>query len=174
MGEIKGTPNLKLWWVVYIGGVLGLGGGIVSEILFASVPEDITWSVIFWWCVAGVSIGSILAVLLFHRKIGTPILTAEQNSEIEGISSVGKSDTNYSQMATAVYAESSKPRRKPIPKNVKMYVWQRDQGRCVDCGSKERLEYDHIIPVSKGESNTDRNIQLLCEHCNRSKGSSIA
>lgn len=67
-----------------------------------------------------------------------------------------------------------KPRREPIPKSVKMYVWQRDQGRCVECGSKERLEYDHIIPVSKGGSNTDRNIQLLCERCNRSKGSSIA
>ena len=66
------------------------------------------------------------------------------------------------------------PTRKPIPKDVKMYVWQRDQGRCVECGSKERLEYDHIIPVSKGGSNTDRNIQLLCEYCNRSKGSSIA
>jgi hypothetical protein len=67
-----------------------------------------------------------------------------------------------------------KPRgRPPILKSVKMYVWQRDGGRCVECGSKERLEYDHIIPVSKGGSNTDRNLQLLCERCNRSKGASI-
>lgn len=66
-----------------------------------------------------------------------------------------------------------KPIRESIPSQVKMYVWQRDQGRCVQCGSNEKLEYDHIIPVSKGGSNTDRNLQLLCERCNRSKGASI-
>ena len=67
-----------------------------------------------------------------------------------------------------------KPRRRPpIPRSVKMYVWRRDGGRCVECGSKERLEYDHIIPVSKGGSHTERNLQLLCERCNRSKGASI-
>jgi 5-methylcytosine-specific restriction endonuclease McrA len=71
-------------------------------------------------------------------------------------------------------AQISKRRREPIPKNVKMHVWQRDGGRCVECRSKERLEYDHIIPLSKGGSNTERNIQLLCERHNRSKGSSIS
>jgi len=60
-----------------------------------------------------------------------------------------------------------------IPKSVKMSVWQRDGGRCVECGSKELLEYDHIIPFSKGGSNTERNIQLLCEKCNRKKSATI-
>jgi Holliday junction DNA helicase RuvB len=60
--------------------------------------------------------------------------------------------------------------RQVIPDDVKIFVWQRDGGRCVKCGSNERLEYDHIIPVAKGGSNTARNIQLLCETCNRSKG----
>mgnify|MGYP005837093489 CR=1 FL=1 len=53
--------------------------------------------------------------------------------------------------------------RPPIPDDVKTYVWQRDAGRCVICGSSENLEFDHIIPVSKGGSSTARNIQLLCE-----------
>jgi len=35
------------------------------------------------------------------------------------------------------------------------------------------MEYDHIIPISKGGGNTDRNLQLLCEICNRKKGSTI-
>jgi len=61
-----------------------------------------------------------------------------------------------------------------ISREVKLQVWRRDQGKCCGCGSKEKLEYDHIIPVSKGGSNTERNIQLLCEKCNRNKSSKIA
>jgi 5-methylcytosine-specific restriction endonuclease McrA len=56
---------------------------------------------------------------------------------------------------------------------VKNEVWRRDERRCVDCGSQENLEYDHIIPLSKGGSNTARNIELRCESCNRRKGHSI-
>lgn len=69
--------------------------------------------------------------------------------------------------------EVSSPRKGAIPSAVKREVWRRDEGHCVECGSKENLEYDHIIPVSKGGANTVRNLQLLCEHCNRSKGANI-
>jgi hypothetical protein len=65
------------------------------------------------------------------------------------------------------------PNPRYIPKHVKREVWRRDQGKCIECGSKEKLEYDHIIPVSKGGSNTARNVQLLCENCNRTKSSKI-
>jgi len=60
-----------------------------------------------------------------------------------------------------------------IPRDVKDSVWNRDGGRCVECGSNKNLEFDHIIPHSKGGSNTYRNIQLLCESCNRSKSDKI-
>lgn len=63
--------------------------------------------------------------------------------------------------------------REPIPESVRLFVWQRDKGQCVKCGSRERLEFDHIIPVVSGGSSTERNVQLLCESCNRSKGSTI-
>jgi len=63
--------------------------------------------------------------------------------------------------------------RESIPEAVRLFVWQRDKGRCVKCGSQQRLEFDHIIPISSGGSNTERNIQLLCEPCNRSKGATI-
>jgi hypothetical protein len=65
------------------------------------------------------------------------------------------------------------PRRELIPEDVRIFVWRRDQGKCVRCGNNERLEFDHIIPVSKGGSSTARNIQLLCESCNRKKSDDL-
>jgi len=64
-------------------------------------------------------------------------------------------------------------KRETIPQDVKDKVWQRDNGKCVECDSKENLEFDHIIPFSKGGSSTYRNIQLLCEPCNRKKHAKI-
>lgn len=67
----------------------------------------------------------------------------------------------------------AKAKRQPIPQEVKVAVWQRDQGRCVDCGSQAELEYDHVIPLAMGGSNTERNLQLLCAPCNRRKGATL-
>lgn len=64
-------------------------------------------------------------------------------------------------------------KREPIPQEVQDIVWNRDGGKCVKCGSQENLEFDHIIPFSKGGSNTARNLQLLCQKCNRSKSNII-
>jgi hypothetical protein len=66
-----------------------------------------------------------------------------------------------------------KPIGRIIAKQVKDSVWNRDNGKCRECGSNEKLEFDHIIPFSKGGSNTYRNIQLLCEPCNRKKFNQI-
>ncbi|MDR0866587.1 MAG: HNH endonuclease [Candidatus Symbiothrix sp.] len=64
-------------------------------------------------------------------------------------------------------------KRTPIPQDIQDRVWIRDSGKCVMCGSNESLEFDHIIPFSKGGANTYRNIQLLCEKCNREKSNKI-
>lgn len=42
--------------------------------------------------------------------------------------------------------------------------------RCVFCGSLERIEIDHIVPISKGGTNDIENLQPLCRRCNSSKG----
>lgn len=64
-------------------------------------------------------------------------------------------------------------RRETIPQTVRVEVWQRDGGHCVECNSQEKLEFDHVIPVAMGGGNTSRNLQLLCETCNRRKGASL-
>jgi HNH endonuclease len=60
-----------------------------------------------------------------------------------------------------------------IPHAVRQAVWQRDQGKCVQCSAIEYLEYDHIIPFSKGGASTVNNVQLLCRKCNLAKGSRL-
>lgn len=60
-----------------------------------------------------------------------------------------------------------------IPSEVKQQVWRRDAGKCVICGSKRHLEYDHELPVSKGGSDTVNNIRILCKQCNRKKSGKI-
>lgn len=61
-----------------------------------------------------------------------------------------------------------------IPTSVKVEVWKRDKGRCVQCGSTTNLHYDHIIPYSKGGSSlTAANIQLLCAKHNLAKRDKI-
>jgi 5-methylcytosine-specific restriction endonuclease McrA len=41
---------------------------------------------------------------------------------------------------------------------------------CVACGAREYLHVDHIVPVSRGGSETDlQNLQLLCATCNTAK-----
>jgi hypothetical protein len=76
-------------------------------------------------------------------------------------------------VASMPKAPEPKPRREAIPRAVQREVWQRDGGRCVECNSKEKLCFDHIVPFSRGGSNVVRNLQLLCEGCNLSKGNRI-
>lgn len=57
-----------------------------------------------------------------------------------------------------------------IPASVKLEVWKRDGGRCVQCGAAENLHFDHIIPYSRGGSSlVADNIQLLCVRHNLAK-----
>jgi len=69
--------------------------------------------------------------------------------------------------------KKSEGRREPIPQEIMDKVWNRDGGACVSCGSREDLEFDHIIPHSKGGATTYRNLQLLCQKCNREKTNKI-
>lgn len=60
-----------------------------------------------------------------------------------------------------------------IPRDVRQRVWQKYAARCAECGSNQYLEFDHIIPVAHGGSNSDSNVQLLCRRCNLKKSDMI-
>ena len=63
----------------------------------------------------------------------------------------------------------SSSRTRHIPREVKVEVWSRDAGLCVNCRADDYLEFDHIIPYAKGGANTVGNVQLLCRRCNSEK-----
>ena len=52
-------------------------------------------------------------------------------------------------------------------------ILKRDNGQCALCGSKAStgasLEVDDIIPVSSGGTNTEENLRILCDVCNRGR-----
>jgi len=61
-----------------------------------------------------------------------------------------------------------------IPTTVKLEVWKRDNGCCVQCGSTDNLHFDHILAYSKGGTSLkSENIQLLCARHNLQKRDKI-
>lgn len=80
------------------------------------------------------------------------------------------SNSRVGALGVTTRADTKIQRRQVVPERIRAEVWRRDQGRCTRCNSSARLEFDHIIPYSKGGSDTARNLQLLCERCNRVKG----
>ena len=79
----------------------------------------------------------------------------------------------YFYLVAATGKAKIQDRSRAIPNGVKDAVWNRDNGCCIQCGSSINIEFDHIIPFSKGGANTYRNIQILCQTCNRVKSNKI-
>jgi hypothetical protein len=52
---------------------------------------------------------------------------------------------------------------------VRRKVWIRNKGQCAACSTRKDLQYDYIVPISEGGSNTLDNLQLLCKTCNQKK-----
>lgn len=76
------------------------------------------------------------------------------------------------------FTETSEMRRigRYISFGTKMRVARRDNYTCQKCGKHLRdddLEFDHVIPVSRGGSSEEHNIRLTCFDCNRGKSDKV-
>lgn len=59
-----------------------------------------------------------------------------------------------------------------IPRHIMLKVVRRDNNQCQICGKilkDNEIEFDHIIPLSKGGSSEEHNIRVICFDCNRNK-----
>ena len=52
-----------------------------------------------------------------------------------------------------------------ITKATKEKVWERDQGRCIFCGSSQAMTNAHVIPRSHGGLGVEENIVTACIIC---------
>jgi 5-methylcytosine-specific restriction endonuclease McrA len=69
--------------------------------------------------------------------------------------------------------EAGRPKRTPVPTELRRAVFERDGGKCVECEGSFDLQYDHILPAAHGGATTVENLQLLCADCNRQKSDTI-
>lgn len=50
------------------------------------------------------------------------------------------------------------------------YLFGREKGCCIYCGSKGKMEVEHVIPRSRGGTDSLNNLVLSCHECNQAKG----
>ncbi len=101
-----------------------------------------------------------------EEKIRNSILEKERKKELQ-------KNIYQTLIAEGKILNSAIKKREHIPQNIMDKVWNRDGGRCVKCDSSENLEFDHIIPYSKGGASSYRNLQILCKKCNVEKSNKI-
>ena len=54
-----------------------------------------------------------------------------------------------------------------IPQSVKEAVWERDNHRCVLCGSEKANPWCHLIARSQGGLGIEQNVISMCDNCHR-------
>lgn len=125
------------------------GGGVSGG------GRDLWWaSSGLFWTDPGLNVGEVTLLVEDRERRTTHKLERLQKRAEHG------------QSATGQRCESILP-------DVKIAVYERDGGRCVNCGIDRDPQYDHIIPVAKGGGNSAENVQLLCGDCNRQKADHI-
>jgi 5-methylcytosine-specific restriction endonuclease McrA len=127
------------------------------------------------------ALGGALGVLVALAVVGYIAWKIHQYLEYENIKAKERERLRRSELKRKARREliaeefpelmsSSSRQRATIPAHVQEAVYERDGGACVLCGNTEDLQFDHIIPHSKGGADTVANLRLLCRQCNLEKG----
>lgn len=76
----------------------------------------------------------------------------------------------------ATETQKGRKQGRAVPRDIILKVLRRDNQICQVCHENvkdDEIEFDHVIPYSKGGPTTVENIRLLCRQCNRKKTNSL-
>lgn len=83
---------------------------------------------------------------------------------------VEQADGFYSALAIDTYKSSGSRTVREQKEEKRWIIFERDDFRCLLCGSRRRLTIDHIVPRYQGGGDGMCNWQTLCRKCNSRKG----
>ncbi len=105
-----------------------------------------------------------------YSSMGNPFLHAAETAFLNAAGEVLGEDWNTYKPSRVPVTEEEWERRRVTP-DIRSRIFERDNYECQSWGAKDGLvEIDHVIPISRGGSSDDDNLQALCTPCNRSKG----
>lgn len=101
---------------------------------------------------------------------------ASQYPEEIGCKVFGHSCPVFFAQSGGTETREGRPEGRSISRKIMLQVVRRDNHTCQVCHQyvpDDQIEFDHIIPFSKGGPTTVANIRLLCRTCNRKKSNSL-
>ena len=110
--------------------------------------------------------GQAARVRSYRRKNGTVVRSHERRTRKSGRMIGSKAKVKKPSRETSSESRS-------FPYSMKKRKYDQQGGCCAHCGKHypiSQMDADHIVPYSKGGKTTWDNLQILCRHCNRSKG----
>jgi hypothetical protein len=116
------------------------------------------------------------AVRLMHLMPSTWVETSGYSEEDVGCKIFGHVCPVFWAVSGATETTESRRQGRYIPRDVMLKVVRRDNHVCQSCHAyvpDDQIEFDHIIPYSKGGPTTVDNLRLLCRTCNRKKSNSL-
>lgn len=76
------------------------------------------------------------------------------------------SDRQYHPQVGPAECRRDRLRRGKVSRVLRQWIFARDGGRCVDCGSSDRLTADHLVPAVMGGREWASNLITRCQSCN--------
>ena len=87
------------------------------------------------------------------------------------------SDNDLHWMNECIHAYFNKKEKRKNLKQIGIDLWNSGHKKCEICGipvELDTLNVDHIIPWDYVGDELPNNYQILCEHCNKSKGANVS
>lgn len=107
------------------------------------------------------------AVEVFEKGSSVLAVSKAQKTALNNL--IIRSNNYWENIRTYTF-KREKSNRYIARKEVRDRIFSRDCYSCTNCGSKENLSIDHIVPIRLGGSDSDDNLQTLCVSCNSKKG----